>query len=112
MNRKVEDMFNLSFPCFKAALTWLPLAVALLVGSADAAQNGGLDLQFSVQDQPVTVTVSGTVRDKRSGEPVPNALVRAHLFVMKYQGPELFEKCPAQETVTGAKAEYQITLLT
>ena len=101
-----------SLPSFKAALTSLPLVAALLAGPAYAAQNGGLNLQFSVQDQPVTVTVSGTVRDKRSAEPIPNALVRAHVVLRKQQGPELFEKCPAQETVTGAKGEYQLQFQT
>jgi hypothetical protein len=90
----------------------LLLAPVLWDGQTQAASDKGLRLQFSAQPQPVTVTVSGTVRDKHSGNPIPNALVRAHLAIWRYQGPELFEKCPQQETLTSAAGEYQIVFVT
>ncbi len=95
----------------------LAVIAVLLVGglasvSTRAAQKAGLTLQYSVQPQPVTVSVSGTVRDKASGNPLTNALVRAHIVVRKYQGPELFEKCPRQETTTDANGEYRIVFVT
>jgi len=90
----------------------LLLAPAFLDGQAQAASDKGLRLQFSAQPQPVTVTLSGTVRDKGSGNPIANALVRAHLLIWKNAGPELFEKCPRQETFTSATGEYQIVFVT
>ncbi len=90
----------------------LLLVPVLLDSQMQAASDKGLRLQFSAQPQPFTVTVSGTVRDKRSGNPIANALVRAHLAIWRYQGPELFEKCPQQETLTSATGEYQIVFVT
>ncbi len=72
----------------------------------------GLTLKYSAQPQPVTVTVSGTVRDKDSGNLISNALVRAHIVVHKYQGAEHFAKCPYQETVTDGDGRYRIVFVT
>ena len=62
----------------------LVLVSAVAGKQLPAAQNGGLTLQFT-QDQSVTVTVSGTVRDKRSNSPIPNAQLRAHIALWAYQ---------------------------
>jgi hypothetical protein len=93
-------------------------ALALVLCSAlgnvptEAASDKGLRLQFSAQTQPVTVTVSGIVRDEASGNPIANSLVRAHLVLWKHQGPELFEKCPVQEILTSTSGEYRIVFVT
>lgn len=70
----------------------------------------GLTVEYS-QDKPITVTATGTVRDKVSGTGIANALVRAHVVVWRYQGPDLFEKSPYQEVVTDAQGQYQVTLV-
>ena len=93
------------------------LISALLLVSAvsgnqlPAAQNSGLTLQFT-QGQSVTVSVSGTVRDKRSNSPIPNAQLRAHIALWAYQPSEWLERCPYQEAVTDAQGNYHITFLT
>ena len=98
------------------AKTLVVTALVLVGGLADqqtrAGETAGLTLQYSVQPQPVTVTVSGTVRDKGSGDPISNATVRAHIVIWKYQGPEHFEKCPYQEETTDATGQYRITFVT
>ncbi|HWH71895.1 MAG TPA: carboxypeptidase-like regulatory domain-containing protein [Candidatus Sulfotelmatobacter sp.] len=80
--------------------------------STQAAPTNGSSLRFSLEPQPVSVSVQGVVRDKRSGNPIPNAPVRAHITLMKFLGPESFEKSPRQETVADASGHYQITFTT
>jgi protocatechuate 3,4-dioxygenase beta subunit len=84
---------------------------AVLYG-ADTAGGGGVDLQFSLQADPVTVTVSGKVTDKRTGGPIPDALVRGHVLLWKYQGPELYERAPYLETRTDAQGLYTLEFVT
>ncbi len=57
------------------------LATSLFVQPAPAAPNQGLAVKFSVPDAPVTVTASGLVKDKATGQPVANALVRGHIVI-------------------------------
>lgn len=83
-----------------------------LVNAAAASENEGVHLKFSLEAKPVTVTVSGKVTDKKSGEPIANALVRGHVVIQKYQGPDLFEKCPYQETTTDTEGRYQLQFVT
>lgn len=95
-------------------LTALLLTGALLVlpaAETRPARSAALKLRFS-ENQPLTVSVTGTVRDNRSGNPVPGALVRAHIVVGKYNGPELFEKCPVQQAVSDPSGFYQISFVT
>ena len=89
----------------------LVLVSALAGKQLPAAQDGGLTLQFS-QDQSVTVSVSGTVRDKRSNSPIANARLRAHIALWTYQPTEWLERCPYQEAVTDAQGNYHISFLT
>ncbi len=91
-------------------LVTFPLSL-LLAAQPPAANKAGLKLRFT-ENQSVTVSVSGTVRDKRSGNPVPNALVRAHIVVGKSRGPELFEKCPALQVLADSYGAYHISLVT
>jgi protocatechuate 3,4-dioxygenase beta subunit len=73
-----------------------------------AAERGAMHLKFSLEPEPVTVTVSGRVTDRESGEPIAEALVRGHVVIWRHQGPDLFEKCPYQETGTDANGIYQL----
>lgn len=84
---------------------------ATLFGAGGGGK-GGVDLRFSLQADPVTVAVSGKVADKKTGEPIANALVRGHVFVWKYQGPELNEKAPSLETTTDAQGQYTLKFVT
>lgn len=77
-----------------------------------ASEQEGVHLQFSLEAKPVTVTVSGKVTDKNTGEPIANALVRGHVVIWKDRGPDLFEKCPYQETTTDTKGNYQLQFVT
>ena len=83
-----------------------------LTNSTAASKKEGMHLTFSVEAQPVTVTVSGKVTDKQSGEPIVNAFVRGHAVIWKYDGPDLFDKCPYQETTTDTEGNYQLQFFT
>jgi hypothetical protein len=71
-----------------------------------------MSLKFSLQPEPVTITVSGKVTDKTKGEPIAEAVVRGHVVIWRHRGPDLFEKCPYQETVTDGEGMYQLQFLT
>lgn len=77
-----------------------------------ATQQGGLTMQFSLQSKPVTVSVSGTVTDKKTEQPIANALVRGHVVVWMHKGPDLFDKCPYKETRTDAQGQYHLAFST
>jgi len=95
---------------------WTIMMCALILGTEClntplyAARPGGLAMQFSLK--PVTVSVSGTVIDKETREPIANAVIRGHITVWMYQGPDFFEKCPYQETMTDAQGKYTLEFLT
>ncbi len=95
-----------------AALLGLFIVSTILVNDTFASEKDGMHLKFSLEAKPFTVTVSGKVTDKESGEPIENALVRSHITIWKYQGPDLFEKCPYQETRTDAEGNYQLQFIT
>ncbi|MHC4206281.1 MAG: hypothetical protein ACYSTT_16645 [Planctomycetota bacterium] len=84
----------------------------IFINTTTASEKGGMHLEFSLEAQPVTVTVSGKVTDKNTGEPIANALVRGHIVIGKYRGPDLFEKCPYQETTTDTEGNYQLQFIT
>ena len=88
------------------------LLVGLLAvsGTVTGAEEGGLNLRFSLPE--ATVTVSGTVTDAGTGEPIADALVRGHIVIWRHQGPELFEQCPYQEVKTDPNGMYQLTFVT
>jgi hypothetical protein len=71
-----------------------------------------VDLQFTLKAQPVTVTVSGKVTDKTTGAPVAGALVRGHIVVRQYDGPDLFERCPSSRIQTDAQGLYRLQFVT
>jgi len=52
-------------------LACILMVCPVAVYAAEAGRAKGVDLQFSLQDEPVTVSVSGKVTDKRTGEPSP-----------------------------------------
>ncbi|MHC4574757.1 MAG: carboxypeptidase-like regulatory domain-containing protein [Planctomycetota bacterium] len=80
------------------------------VNQTIAAENGRVHLRFSLKT--AVVTVSGRVTDKENGEPIANATVRGHVVIWRYRGPDLFEKCPYQETTTAADGKYQLQFVT
>ena len=84
----------------------------LLTHETDGAPAGGVDLQFSLEPKPVTVDISGKVSDRQTGEPIEHALVRGHIVVWRYQGPDLFERCPYEETRTDSQGRYQLQFVT
>ena len=93
-------------------LTCILMACPAVLYARGRRRQSGVDLQFSLNADPVTVTVSGKVTDKRTGQPIPNALVRGHVFLWKYQGPELNEKAPYLETRTDAQGLYTLEFVT
>jgi len=93
-------------------LTCVLMACPAVLHGSDAGRKTGVDLQFSVQADPVTVSVSGKVTDKRSGQPIADALVRGHVFLWKYRGPELNEKAAYLETRTDANGLYTLEFAT
>ncbi|HUW19580.1 MAG TPA: hypothetical protein VMW16_09780 [Sedimentisphaerales bacterium] len=86
----------------------LLIGLVVVLDWTRASENSGVHLKFSLQPKPVTITVSGKVTDKEKGQPIPDALVRGHVVIWKHQGPDLFEKCPYQETRTDAAGMYQL----
>jgi protocatechuate 3,4-dioxygenase beta subunit len=93
-------------------LTCILMVCPAVLNGADGSRRTGVDLQFSLSADPVTVSVSGMVTDKRTGEPIANALVRGHVFIWKYQGPELNEKAAYLETRTDAQGMYTLEFVT
>ncbi|MHC4155111.1 MAG: hypothetical protein ACYST6_09355 [Planctomycetota bacterium] len=93
----------------------MPVAcVLLMVVTAGfnraGADNKGVHLRFSLKT--AAVSVSGRVTDKETGEPIAHALVRGHVVIWRYRGPDLFENCPYQETTTDADGKYQLQFVT
>jgi len=84
----------------------------IFINNTIASEKEGTHLKFSLEAQPVAVTVSGKVTDKTTGEPIANAFVRGHVVIWKHQGPDLFEKCPYQETTTDTEGNYQLQFVT
>jgi len=84
------------------------LAAGLLIQKSKSQET----TSHKVTSPSVTVTVSGKVRDAQTGQPIPNALVRGHIVVWRYYGPDLFEKCPYQEMKTGVDGAYKFTFIT
>ena len=100
--------------CKKSEVTIFGLLIISMVlfNTITASEKEGMHLKFSLEAQPVTVTVSGKVTDKITGEPIANALVRGHVVIWKYNGPDLFEKCPYLETTTDTEGNYQLQFIT
>ncbi len=93
-------------------LTCVLMACPAVLYGGGAGRRAGVDLQFSLNADPVTVTVSGKVTDKKTGGPIPDALVRGHVLLWKHQGPELYEKAPHLETRTDAQGLYTLEFVT
>lgn len=74
--------------------------------------DAGMYVRFSLAADPVTVTASGVVLDKATGEPIAGALVRGHVVARRYNGPDLFERCPQARTVTDEKGRYELHIET
>jgi len=100
--------------CKKLTTTIYSLLIVsmALINTTAASEQEGMHLKFSMEAKPVTVTVSGKVTDKDSGEPIADALVRGHVVIWKYKGPDLFEKCPYLETTTDTEGNYQLQFIT
>jgi hypothetical protein len=96
--------------CKKLTTTIFSLLIVptVLINTATASEKEGVHLKFSLEAKPVTVTVSGQVTDKNSGEPIANALVRGHVVIWKHKGPDLFDKCPYQQTTTDSGGSYSL----
>jgi hypothetical protein len=93
-------------------LTCILMVCPAVLRAGGAGSGNGVDLRFSLNAEPVTVTVSGKVTDKRTGRPIADALVRGHVLLWKYQGPELYERAPYLETRTDAQGLYTLEFVT
>jgi len=93
-------------------VTFMLLSSLVALSGAYGVAAGGLNVEFSLDDKPVTVEVSGKVTDRETGQPIADALVRGHIVIWNYQGPDLFERCPYQETRTDAQGAYQLQFVT
>ncbi|MGD0516918.1 MAG: hypothetical protein ABSA26_05220, partial [Thermoguttaceae bacterium] len=100
-------------------ISWCALTISGIMCMAllaKAADEGGIKLRFSLDNKtnadPVTVTVTGKVLDKNTKQPIPNASVRGNIVIWKYQGPDLFDRCPYQETTTDQAGEYRLKFVT
>jgi hypothetical protein len=101
--RKLLPTFNEAAAKAKlTCATWSPILLERLAG-----EDVRLTLKNS-QNKPITVTVSGVVRDKASSRPIQNASVRAHIII----GTVPIKKYPYQETITDAAGQYQLTFVT
>lgn len=72
----------------------------------------GMQVRFSLAADSVTVTVSGIVTDKATGEPLPGALIRAHVLAKSFRGPDYFERCPQGQVVTDEQGRYRVAIET
>jgi len=93
----------------------LVLLVALESAAwADGPQ--GVRLRFSLAEEagggPVEVTVSGRITDAETGKPIPDALVRGHVVVLRHMGPELFKRSPYQEVRADQQGKYELRFTT
>jgi len=95
-----------------ATIFGLLIVSVIFINTTTASEKEGTHLKFSLEAQPVVVTVSGKVTDKTTGEPIASAFVRGHVVVWKYRGPDLFEKCSYQETKTDTEGNYQLQFVT
>ncbi|NLS91034.1 MAG: hypothetical protein GXX96_02465 [Planctomycetaceae bacterium] len=88
------------------------LLLLALPGAAWAGDKSGVHLRFTLadpaDDPAVQVSVSGKITDAKTGEGIADALVRGHVVVWRYQGPELFKQCPAEETRTDEQGKYKL----
>jgi protocatechuate 3,4-dioxygenase beta subunit len=100
----------------QCALIGIVMMVAGILPASGAAAGDnavqGAHLKFSIEDKSVTVTISGRVTDAQTGQPIAGALVRGHIVIWHYKGPELFDKCPYQETQTDAQGQYALSFVT
>jgi Carboxypeptidase regulatory-like domain len=96
--------------CLWIALTLL-ISLSGLSGLGQAS-NKGMHVRFSLATDPVTVTASGTVTDKQTGAPIAGALVRAHITAHQFSGPDWFELCPQDQTLTDDKGRYTLQIET
>ena len=96
------------------ALGGLLGGLLLATAAAFAADEGGVKLTFSVAPQKYTITASGKVTDARTGEPIPHAVVRAHLFIggVGDNARARFEKSPCQEVEADRDGTYHLTFVT
>ena len=78
----------------------------------------GVHVDFTLNDKPVTVTVSGRVTDATTGRPIANAWVRGMVFVVKYMAgdgifdPTKWEKLSRAEAQTDRSGRYALTFTT
>lgn len=93
---------------------WIAVLLVGLSGSIAAAraEESGMHVRVSFEADPVTVTVSGTVTDKDTAAPIAGALVRAHINIQRYQGPDAFEQRPQAQGVTDEQGHYRLEFQT
>jgi hypothetical protein len=111
-NRDEQEVINMFLKKHLLSVCILLIGLTAVVGGATASGKGGVHLRFSLEPQPVTITVSGKVTDKENGKPIGDALVRGHVVIWRHKGPDLFDKCPYQETRTDAEGMYQLSFTT
>ncbi len=90
-------------------MVFMVLVGLCMVGQADEK---GMRVRFSLTSDPVTVTISGVVLDKATGEPIAEALVRGHVLVQLYRGPDFFERCPQGQVLTDEQGRYKLQIQT
>jgi len=94
-----------------AALIAFSPTVFAAEGGGNAAP-AGVDLQVSMNPQPVTVTFSGKVTDAATKAPIANAKVCSFIFLGRNEGPELFDLMPFTETTTDSSGGYAVSFTT
>jgi protocatechuate 3,4-dioxygenase beta subunit len=95
---------------YRSAVVSLIAGLCAAAGTLMAAEEG-MRLRFSTEARPVTVRVSGTVTDAKTGQPIANARVRGHVILWGDRGPDQFDKSPAMETVTGPDGRYRLEFI-
>ena len=99
-----------------ALAAWTLAALCLPGAAQEPTTQNGAHLKFTLAPQddakPVTVSVTGKITDAAGGKPIEGAIVRGYIVVWRYTGPDMFDRCPLQETKTDANGKYKLTFNT
>lgn len=79
------------------------LYLSILLCGVAIANSPGLALKITTAQEPVTVTVSGCITDRKTGTPISKARVRGHIHTN-----DDFERCSTAETYTDDAGTYTL----